>query len=141
MPRSARAVPDSALVGRLAVGLRAGPAHQHGPFALAQAIGPEERFDRLLVVHYREGARPVRAPEAALEAPGIEQALERIPDVGKRIALPGSSGRRPASRAVIMMRTATAPGCFLHSAMTSPTAGSGLMSAKRPGCLRCTSTA
>jgi len=41
--------------------------------------------------------------------------------------------------------TATAPGCFFHSPITSPTAGSagftGLMIAKRPGCLRCTSTA
>ena len=38
-----------------------------------------------------------------------------------------------------MTRTATAPGCFLHSAMTSPTAGSagltGLMIAKRPNAL------
>jgi len=44
-----------------------------------------------------------------------------------------------------MMRTATAPVCFFHSAIFSPTAGSagstGLMIANLPGCLRWTSTA
>jgi hypothetical protein len=53
-------------------------------------------------------------------------------------------GSRLASSG-IMMRMPTAPGVYLQSAMTSPTARSsgstGLTIAKRPGWARCTSTA
>ena len=59
-----------------------GSAHQHGPLAVAQAAGLEERLDGLLVVDDREGPGPVGAPQAAVETPGIEHARERVPDVG-----------------------------------------------------------
>ena len=55
-------------------------AHQHRRL-LAESIGIAKRLDRLLVVNDGKGARPVGAPQAALEAPRVEHALERIPDV------------------------------------------------------------
>src|SRR6202048_1901396 len=54
-----------------AISLGAGPAHQHGPLRLAQAVGLPERLDGPLVVDDGERARPVRAPQAAIETPGI----------------------------------------------------------------------
>src|SRR3954451_21176603 len=77
------------LARRPAVGLGAGAAHQHGPLGVAEALGLEERLDGLLVVDDGEGARPVGAPQAAVETPGVEHALERVPDVGERIRLLG----------------------------------------------------
>src|SRR5262249_104210 len=52
---------------RPTVGFGAGAAHQHRALALAQAIGLEEWRDRLLVIDDGVGARPVRAPQAAIE--------------------------------------------------------------------------
>src|SRR3954471_13894972 len=60
-------------------------AHQHRSLAFAQAIGLEERLDGLLVVDDGVCACPVRAPQTAVETPGVEHAGERIPDVRKRI--------------------------------------------------------
>src|SRR5579864_2448613 len=65
---------------RPAIGLGARTAHQHRPLAVAQAVRLQERRDALLVVDDREGARPVRAPQAAVETPGLEHAPERVPD-------------------------------------------------------------
>ena len=72
---------------RPAISLGAGPAHQHRPLAVAEAVGLEERLDGLLVVDDGEGAGPVGAPQAALKTPGIEHAGQRIPDVRERIRL------------------------------------------------------
>src|SRR5439155_24711345 len=73
---------------RPAISLGAGAAHQHRPLAVAQAVGLQEGLDRLLVVDDGERARPVRAPQAALETPGIEHAGKRVPNVRERIWLP-----------------------------------------------------
>src|SRR5215467_15983877 len=75
------------LARRPTIGLGARAAHQHRALAVAQAVGLDEGLDSLLVVDDRIGARPVRAPKAALESPGIEHAGERIPDVRERIRL------------------------------------------------------
>src|SRR5215510_11981208 len=64
-------------------------AHQHGPFTIAQAGGVAEGLDGLLVVDHGEGARPVRTPEATREAPRVEHAGERVPDVREGVRLPG----------------------------------------------------
>src|SRR5258708_31681874 len=77
------------IIRRPAVSLGAGAAHQHGPLGIAQAVSPQERLDGLLVIDDREGARPVRAPQAALETPGIEHAGKRVPNVRERIRLAG----------------------------------------------------
>src|SRR4051794_16033701 len=69
------------------VGLRAGAAHQHRALGLAEAIGLQERPDALLVAKHGVGAGPVRAPQAAVETPRVEDARQRIPDVRKRIRL------------------------------------------------------
>src|SRR3984957_2385756 len=55
------------LLRRPAIGLGAGTAHQHRPLGGAQAIRLQEGFDALLVIDDRKGARPVGAPQAALE--------------------------------------------------------------------------
>jgi hypothetical protein len=74
---------------RPTIGFGARAAHQHRSLTVAQAVYLEEGLDRLLVVDDGVGAGPVRAPQAALETPGIEHAGERIPDIGERIRLPG----------------------------------------------------
>ena len=66
-----------AFLRRPPIRLGARTAHQHRPFTLAQTISHAERLDGLFVVDDREGAGPVGAPQAALEAPGVEQAGER----------------------------------------------------------------
>ena len=43
----------------------------------------------LLVVDDCERARPVRAPQAAIETPGIEHASKRVPNVLVGIRFPG----------------------------------------------------
>src|SRR5215472_11832321 len=55
------------LLRRPVVGLGAGAAHQHGALAIAQALGLDERLHRILVIDDGERARPVGAPQAALE--------------------------------------------------------------------------
>src|SRR5262252_8222460 len=75
------------ILRRPAIGLGAGAAHQHGPFGLAQPVNRPEGLDRLLVVDDRERARPVRAPQAAIETPRVEYAGKRIPDIRKWIWL------------------------------------------------------
>src|SRR5689334_13485140 len=77
---------------RPAVGLGGGAAHQHRPLAVAQTVGLEKRLGRLLVIDHGEGPRPIGAPQAALDSPGIEDALQRVPDivVGKRLLRQGA---------------------------------------------------
>src|SRR5262249_44136594 len=67
-----------------AVSLGGSAPHQHCSLAVAQAISLKEELNRLLVVDDRECARPVRAPQAPLETPGVEQASQRVPDVRER---------------------------------------------------------
>src|SRR6266446_9497688 len=68
---------------RTAISLGAGAAHQHRPLGVAQPVALQEGLDGLLVIDDGERARPVRAPQAAIETPGIEHAGERVPNVGK----------------------------------------------------------
>src|SRR5207244_9546502 len=84
------------LLRRPAIRLGAGAAHQHCPLGVAQAVSFKEGFDRLLVVDDGERSRPVRAPQAAIETPGIEHAGERVPDVRERIGLAGQRARAAA---------------------------------------------
>src|SRR5205823_7855174 len=77
----------SSSLRRPPIRLGAGAAHQHRPFSVSQAVGLAEGLDGLLVVDDRESAGPVGAPQAALEAPGVEQTRERIPDVREGIRL------------------------------------------------------
>src|ERR1700731_2364451 len=72
---------------RPAIRLCAGAAHQHRPLGVAEAVSLQEGLDSLLVVDDRKRARPVRAPQAALEPPGVEYAGQRVPDVRERIRL------------------------------------------------------
>src|SRR5208282_595569 len=72
---------------RPAIRLGAGAAHQHCPFGVAQAVTLKEGLDGLLIVDDSERARPVRAPQAAIETPGVEHAGKRVPDVRERIRL------------------------------------------------------
>jgi len=72
---------------RPAIRLGAGAAHQHRPLGVAEAVSLQEGFDALLVVDDRKRARPIRAPQAALEPPGVEYAGQRVPDVRERIRL------------------------------------------------------
>src|SRR6516162_3406049 len=74
---------------RPAIGLGRGAAHQHCSLAVAQAVCLKEGLDRLLVVDDRERARPIRAPQAPLETPGLEEASQRVPDVRERVGLLG----------------------------------------------------
>src|SRR5687767_14341073 len=67
------------------IGFRAGPAHEHRALAVAQAVGLQERPGGLLVIDDRARARPVGAPEAAIETPRVEYARERVPDIVVRI--------------------------------------------------------
>jgi hypothetical protein len=45
-----------------AIRLRAGPAHQHRPFSVAEAVSLHGGLNALLVVDSRKRARPVGAP-------------------------------------------------------------------------------
>src|SRR5258708_13837539 len=74
---------------RPAISPGAGTAHQHCPLSVGQAASLEEGLDGLLVVDDCERARPVRAPQASIETPGIKHAGKRIPNVRERIRLPG----------------------------------------------------
>ena len=59
---------------RPTIGLGARAAHQHRPLTVVKPVSLEERLDGLLVVDHCVCACPVRAPQAALESPGIEHA-------------------------------------------------------------------
>src|SRR5262249_7124747 len=74
---------------RPAISLGAGTAHQRGPFSVTEAVCLQEGLDGLLVVDNSERARPVCAPQAAVETPGVEHAGEGIPDVRERVRHPG----------------------------------------------------
>src|SRR5215472_16594651 len=65
--------------------LVAGAAHQHRSLGVAEAVSLQKGLDALLVVDDRKRARPVRAPQAALEPPAVEYAGQRVPDVRERI--------------------------------------------------------
>src|SRR5262245_1458154 len=83
--RYTNAIMTLAFLRRPAVSLGAGTAHQHRALTLAQAAGETEGLDGLFVVDDREGAGPVGAPQAAVEAPGVEHTGERVPDVWEGI--------------------------------------------------------
>src|SRR5215472_12613680 len=72
---------------RTPIRLGAGAAHQHRTLGVAEAVSLQEGLDTLLVVDHRKRARPVRAPQAALEPPGVGYAGQRVPDVRERIRL------------------------------------------------------
>src|SRR5438876_6711340 len=74
---------------RPTIGFGARTAHQHRSLAVTQAVSLDEGLDGLLVVDDGVRARPVRAPQAAVETPGIEHARERIPYVRERIRFLG----------------------------------------------------
>jgi len=59
---------------RPVVNLGTGSAHQHGAVAVAEAVGLDKRFDALLIAENGVGAGPVRTPQAAIHAPGVEHA-------------------------------------------------------------------
>src|SRR6516225_2173119 len=80
-------VTDLNFLRRPTIGFGARAAHQHRSLTVVQALSPEKGHDGLLVVDDGICACPVRAPQTAVETPGIEHAGERIPDVGKRIRL------------------------------------------------------
>src|ERR1043165_982619 len=63
----------STFLRRPSMDLGAGPAHQHGPFTVVQAVGQAEGLDALFVGEYLGGAGPVATPQATLEAPAVEQ--------------------------------------------------------------------
>src|SRR5262245_45014209 len=83
------ATPTLTLARQPAIGLDARTAHQHRSFAVAQAVRLNEGLHRLLIVDDCERASPIRAPQAAVEAPGVEDAGERVPDVREGIRLAG----------------------------------------------------
>src|SRR5262245_17054237 len=78
-------VPSLVFLRRPAIRLGAGATHQHRPFTVAETVRLPERFDGPLVADDRERARPVGAPETALETPGVEHASERVPDIREGI--------------------------------------------------------
>src|SRR5262245_651705 len=56
-------------------------AHQRGLLARRQTIGVAERVDPLPVRQQPDCTGPVGTPQAALEAEGVEDPPQRIPDV------------------------------------------------------------
>src|SRR4051794_32382184 len=68
---------------RPAIGLCAGTAHQSRPLTVAQAVCLHEGLDGLLVIDNSERTRPVGAPQAAIQTPGVEDASKGIPDIGE----------------------------------------------------------
>src|SRR4029434_3082821 len=74
-----------ACLWRPAISLGAGSAHQHRALTLAQAVSETEGLDGLFGANDRECAGPVGAPQAAVEAPGVEHTGERVPDVWEGI--------------------------------------------------------
>src|SRR5262245_15067861 len=80
-PQAGSIAPRLALLRRPAIGFGARAAHQHRSLTVAQAVSLKEGLDGLLVVDNGICARPVRAPQATIETPGIEHAGERIPDI------------------------------------------------------------
>ena len=62
--------------------------HERGPVAVRQAVGDAKSLDAFLVGQQLDGSRPVSSPHTAIEAKGVEDAEQRIPDV-----LVGVSGR------------------------------------------------
>src|SRR5215831_8872392 len=87
--RYTSAIMTLAFLRRPAISLGAGTAHQRRALALAQAVGETEGFDGLFVIDDRECAGPVGAPQAAVEAPGVEHTGERVPDVWEGIGFLG----------------------------------------------------
>ena len=53
-----------------------------GGVGVGQAVGYAEGFHALLVGEEADGAGPIRAPEAVVEAVGVEDEAEGLPDVG-----------------------------------------------------------
>src|SRR3954452_788556 len=61
--------------------------HQLGAVAAGQTVGDAKCLDALPVREQRDGAGPVGAPHAAIEAKGIEDASKRVPQVVVRESL------------------------------------------------------
>ena len=72
---------------RPTIRFRAGPSHQHRALAVAQTVGLHEGLRRLLEVDDRARARPVGAPEAAVESPRVEYARKRVDPSVRRMWL------------------------------------------------------
>src|SRR6476620_6295619 len=89
MPSPNASVVFHRLFRRPTISLGAGTAHQHGPLSVAQTVSRKKGLYGLHVVDDCEGARPVRAPQAAIETPGIEHAGKRIPNVREGIRFSG----------------------------------------------------
>ena len=56
--------------------------HQRRAVGVGEAVGYAEGLYALLVGQQADGPRPVGAPEAAVEAVGVEDAAQGLPDVG-----------------------------------------------------------
>ena len=81
------------------IGLGARAAHQHRSLTVAEAVSLEEGLDGLLVVDDGVRACPVRAPQAALETPGIEQRFRGTTwQLGTVSSLRGTDLRQDPSR-------------------------------------------
>src|SRR5712671_1969985 len=61
--------------------------HKQGAVAVGQPVGDAKRLDPLLVGQQPDRSGPVSAPHAAIEAKGVEDAKERVPDVVVREGL------------------------------------------------------
>ena len=103
------------LLRRPAISPGAGAAHQHCPLSLAQAASLKEGLDRLLVVHDCERACPIRAPQPAIETPGIEHAGKRVPNVREGVRFPGQR-----AGAADLDHRVRAPGEFQHLREVGP---------------------
>src|ERR1700691_4213176 len=57
-------------------------AHQPGAVGTGKTGRDAEGVDALFISEEGDGAGPVGAPEAAVEAESVEDAAERVPDVG-----------------------------------------------------------
>ena len=61
--------------------------HKRCPFAVRQTVGDTECLNPLFVRQHSNGARPVGAPHAAIDAKSVEYLAERIPNVFVREGL------------------------------------------------------
>jgi hypothetical protein len=57
--------------------------HEHGLVAVGETIRDPKRLDPVPIRHHFDGAGPVGAPQTALQAEGVEDTRQRIPQVGK----------------------------------------------------------
>ena len=81
------AAAHSAWRGRPAIDPLQRPTHQHRPVVVGQTVGDAERLDPLLVGQQPDRSGPVGAPQTAIEAKGVENTAERVPEVFAREGL------------------------------------------------------